>query len=147
MMQQEVPLHTQPSHMHSQSKKAHTVLIVDDNPVNRYALARVLAKAGFEVVEAWNAEQVFEAADAADAVILDVFIPDLDGIELCRRLRSRSSTAATPIIHISSYYPAEQGRALALESGSGAFLASPVEASVLTDTIRSLIAFRERGHS
>jgi CheY-like chemotaxis protein len=82
-----------------------TVLVVDDNPGKRYSVARLLRAAGFEVVEGGSGQEALDQADSGpDAIVLDVNLPDIDGYEVCRILRSRQGTARTPIIHLSATY-------------------------------------------
>src|SRR6476469_149858 len=77
-----------------------TILVVDDNPATRYSTSRVLRSAGFEVVEATTGrEAVLKASGNPDLIILDVNLPDIDGFEVCRILRSTTLTARTPVIH------------------------------------------------
>ena len=69
---------------------AHTLLVVDDNPATRYSTARVLRAAGFRTAEAGTGAEALEMARRGmSAVVLDVDLPDLDGFEVCRTLRSR----------------------------------------------------------
>ena len=80
-----------------------TVLNVDDNSANLYVKSRVLRAAGFEVLEASTGEKALSlAADRhPDVVLLDIRLPDISGIEVCRRLRADSGTQRIPIVHIS----------------------------------------------
>jgi CheY-like chemotaxis protein len=84
-------------------RSAHMLLIVDDDPVSRYATVRLLQKAGFQTREAGTGAEGLAAADAGiSAMVLDVHLPDIDGFELCRRLRSRPDTARIPVLHLSA---------------------------------------------
>lgn len=119
-----------------------TVLVVDDHEVRRYAHGKVLAQAGFRVLQVANGRQALDQAAAADAVLLDVHLPDIDGFEVCRILRSRAASAALPIIHISAVFVqdlhAEQGR----DAGADAYLIDPVPPEVLVQVLDSTIAAR-----
>ena len=125
---------------HSPARSSHTVLVVDDNPAGRYATARGLASVGFRVLEAQSGRQALEMAEQATAMVLDVCLPDLDGREVCRMLRERSSTAALPIIHHSAIYVSEVDAAQGRQAGADAYMVSPVHSGVLADLLDSLIA-------
>ena len=75
------------------TEHALTILIVDDDAASRSELARILMRAGLEVQEAGNGEDGMKAAaERPAAVILEVSLPDIDGLELCRELRDRHGT-------------------------------------------------------
>lgn len=120
------------------------MLVVDDHPARRYANARLLAHAGFHILEAVSGRQPLALADAADAVLLDVHLPDIDGLEVCRRLRACEATAGLAIIHLSAVFvrgeDAERGRS----AGADAYLIDPVPPEVLIQVIRSIMAERAR---
>ena len=80
------------------------ILAVDDNPAALYATARVLRSAGYEVLEATTGNAALRAAAQADLVVLDINLPDMDGFEVCRRLRARPETAQLPVLHLSATF-------------------------------------------
>jgi hypothetical protein len=80
------------------------ILAVDDNPAALYATSRVLRSAGYEVIEATTGAAALAAAGRADLVVLDVNLPDIDGFEVCRRLRARPDTAQLPVLHLSATF-------------------------------------------
>src|SRR5579884_2214917 len=103
-----------------------TILAVDDEPANRYARARGLRKAGFTVVEAaTGAEALRLAADRPDLILLDVNLPDLDGFEVCRRLKADPATAAIPILQTSAQRVGPEDRVQGLEGGADGYLVLP----------------------
>jgi CheY-like chemotaxis protein len=76
---------------------AHTVLVVDDNPATRYSTGRVIRAAGFRLAEAGTGQEALDqAAKGVSAVVLDVHLPDMDGFEVCRHLRTNPAPAACP---------------------------------------------------
>jgi two-component system phosphate regulon response regulator PhoB len=77
-----------------------TILLVEDDPDIRELVAYKLTRGGFEVVEAADGPAALQAARERppDAVILDIRLPRLSGIEVCRELRAAPATAAVPII-------------------------------------------------
>ncbi len=81
-----------------------TVLVVEDDPDVRELIARKLAQAGFEVHTRQDGQAGLEATSevAPDIVLLDVMMPRLDGIEVCRRMRAEPSTASVPVIMLTA---------------------------------------------
>ena len=79
---------------------AANVLIVEDSPTQALRLKLVLQKAGLKVEVAGNGLQAVDMATQSppDAVILDVNLPDISGLEVCQRLKRQPATAGTPVI-------------------------------------------------
>ena len=120
------------------------ILNVDENEAARYAVTRVLRQAGFEVEEAGSADETFRAARRNPSVIvLDIRLPDMDGMEVCRRLKADPDTAGIPVLHLTATYASTKDWAAALEAGADAYLTQPVEPLVLVATIRALLRTRE----
>src|SRR4029077_1161837 len=82
------------------------------------------------------------AAPGADLVVLDVNLPDIDGFEVCRRLRASPDTARLPVLHLSATFTQAEDRALGLSAGADSYLTRPVEAPVLIATVRTLLFAR-----
>lgn len=117
-----------------------TVLVVDDNPVTRYATARMLRAAGFATQEAESGQQALLQAGAhTAAVVLDVNLPDIDGFEVCRRLRERPGTTTLPVVHLTAKFLQEQDKVKGLDAGANAYLTHPAEPAVLIATVAALI--------
>ncbi|MBL0420539.1 response regulator [Ramlibacter sp. AW1] len=124
-------------------RAGHTVLVVDDNPATRYATVRVLRAAGFQADEAATGAQGLErSADGVSAVVLDVHLPDMDGFEVCRRIRERPGTELLPVVHLSAAYVRDRDRIHGLNSGADAYLVHPVEPALLIGTVQALIRAR-----
>lgn len=121
----------------------HSILVVDDKASSRYATARVLKAAGYNVVEAAAGAEALELVEFVSAVVLDVHLPDLLGFEVCRLLRNRPSTAKLPVVHLSAVYVKDEDRAAGLKSGADAYLVSPVDPAALVAQIDELIVGRE----
>src|SRR6478736_1499714 len=120
--------------------EAATVLVVDDSPENRYAAGRYLGRAGFAIWEAeTGAQGLAMAAEDPDLILLDVHLPDIDGFEVCRRLKEDPVTARIPVLQRSQSHVDDAARVHGLESGADAYLAEPVDPTVLIATARALL--------
>ena len=121
-----------------------TILIVDDNESGIYAKRRLLERAGFKVLEARNGTAALEMAYShrPDLALLDIKLPDIDGFEVCRRLRANSMTASMAIVHITASFERPEDHVRGLEAGADTFLLAPTDPSVLVATARSLIRMR-----
>jgi len=120
------------------------ILNVDDYEASRYARSQMLQRAGFQVIEAGTgAESIRLASERRpDLVLLDVNLPDMDGFEVCRRLRAQAATLTVPIVHISATFLSDRAEELAYEGGADSYLTDPVEPAVLLATIHSLLRLR-----
>jgi CheY-like chemotaxis protein len=121
------------------ARTASTILVVDDTEASRYATARSLQAIGFTVIEASGGARCLELAESASAVVLDVHLPDLNGLEVCRILRSRPATARLPIIHVSAIYVRDEDREAAKHAGADCYLVAPVSIEVLAGKLDELL--------
>jgi two-component system, NtrC family, sensor kinase len=120
------------------------ILVVDDWPANRYAIAHGLKRAGFEVIEAESGIQALNLANESPSLILlDVKLPDIIGYEVCRRLKSNPRTGHIPVLQLSAASEDDESKVHALESGADAYLTQPVEQNVLIATVNSLVKLHE----
>lgn len=121
-----------------------TILNVDDSEAQRYATSRVLQHAGFSVLEAGTGSQALAmVAEGPDLVILDVNLPDMSGLEVCRRIRADESTARLPVVHLSASMVSTRARVAGLEGGADAYLVQPVEPEELLATVKALLRVRK----
>ncbi|MEO7359343.1 MAG: response regulator [Gemmatimonadaceae bacterium] len=120
------------------------LLVVDDNPATRYATSRVLRNAGFEVSEAATGTAGIDAANATpvDLVVLDIDLPDIDGYEVCRRIREMPATRRVRVVYLSASFFDDKHKVRGFEAGADGFLNHPVEAAVLIATVGALLRTR-----
>ncbi|MBD3562270.1 response regulator, partial [Planktothrix sp. FACHB-1355] len=125
------------------------ILHVDDNETNRYVVARTLRSAGFEVEEAGTGASALRSVgeEQPDLVILDVRLPDIDGFEVCRRIKTNPATSFIPVLHLSASFVKSEDKAQGLEGGADGYLAQPVEPIELLATIKALLRIREAEES
>lgn len=119
------------------------VLNVDDYSPGRYTRSKILRQAGFAVHEASNGEAALQAlSHRPDLVLLDVNLPDINGLQVCKIIKSNPDTAGTLVLHMSAsnLLPADQ--VAGLDSGADGYLTEPVEPAVLVATVRSLLRIR-----
>ncbi len=120
-----------------------TILYADDTAAQRYAVSRVLRSAGFSVIEASTGEQAIAmSAEHPDLILLDVNLPDINGIEVCKRIKATDSTARTPVLQVSATAVSTEARVAGLEGGADAYLAQPIEPQELIATVRALLRVR-----
>lgn len=120
-----------------------TILYVDDTEAQRYAVSRVLRRAGFEVRQASSGHQALEMSTSGpDLVVLDVNLPDINGIEVCKRIKADASTSHIPVLQVSATLVDTRHRVAGLEGGADAYLVQPIDPDELVATIRSLLRIR-----
>jgi len=126
----------------------YTIAAVDDNVAHMYALERTLRHYGYRVQCASNGEDLLSIIDeSTDLVILDVNLPDIDGFQICRRLRQNDKTCHLPVIFLSASNNNSPSQAMADELGADAFLGFPIEPEQLDIVIRGTLARRSRKKS
>jgi PAS domain S-box-containing protein len=121
-----------------------TLLNVNDEDASRSAISRILRKAGFEVWEAATGEEALRRVTGIpDLVILNVQLPDMSGLEVCRRIKADRATASTIILHLSAASAPSADRVQGLEGGADGYLSQPVTASELVATVKALLRVRQ----
>ena len=119
------------------------ILIVDDNAANVDILRARLAAQGYEIVTATDGEEALAAARAhlPDLILLDVMMPKLDGIEVCRRLRADASMPFIPIVLVTAKSDPKDVVA-ALEAGGDEYLTKPVDHASLVARVKSMLRIK-----
>ncbi len=114
------------------------LLVVDDEAAVREALALVLDLSGFEVRTAADGREAIRTLtrDSPDAVILDVLMPGLDGLEVCRRMRATGNR--TPVLMLTARTEVSE-RVAGLEAGADDYLAKPFAREELVARLRALL--------
>ncbi len=113
------------------------ILLVDDDPHLREMLGYALRREGFEVLEAGDGAQALRMAEreAVDLLVLDVMMPELDGLEVCRQLRRDSQV---PIVFLSSKAE-ELDRVLGLELGGDDYVTKPFSPRELISRVKAVL--------
>jgi PAS domain S-box-containing protein len=120
------------------------ILYVDDTEAQRYAVSRVLRRAGFEVDEASTGSQALQmSALGPDLILLDINLPDLSGFEVCQQIKANPATAHTPVLQVSATLISAEARVAGLEGGADAYLVQPLDPQELVATIRALLRIRK----
>jgi two-component system cell cycle response regulator len=115
------------------------ILVVDDIPANVKLLEARLSAEYFDVITASNGTQALEicARSECDLILLDVMMPDMDGFEVCRRLKANPKTHFIPVVMVTAL-DSPSDRVRGLEAGADDFLTKPVADAVLVARVRSL---------
>lgn len=125
--------------------RAGVVLNVNDSDASRYVVSRMLERAGFAVAEACTGRHALEQARARHpaVIVLDIKLPDVDGLEVCRQLKADPLTRAIKILHTSAIHVGTDHKVQSLECGADGYLSHPFEHEELVATVRSLMRLGE----
>ena len=123
-----------------------TVLVVDDNAMNRKLACDVLEAAGFRTVQAATAaEGIAQATERApDLILLDLRLPDMPGVEVARRLRGDDGAPRIPIVAMSALSLEEHGEWLEV-AGFAGYLDKPIHVSTFPEQVRRFCPEPEGG--
>jgi two-component system sensor histidine kinase/response regulator len=124
--------------------KKGTILIVDDNIDIVELLKKRLLAEGYHTAEAYDGEECLARVDSCspDLIVLDLMMPKLDGLEVCRRLKTDENTRYIPIIMLTAKGEVED-KVKGLETGADDYLAKPFDYKELSARVRSLLAMKE----
>lgn len=119
--------------------KLQSVLLVEDHPLNRKLLKRVVTRAGFSIRCAHDALMALQMLEEspADIILMDIQLPGLSGLELTEMLRADLRFADTPIIAVSAY-AGDVDRQRALEAGCSGFIGKPINTRTFIEEVLAL---------
>ncbi|MGH7367824.1 MAG: adenylate/guanylate cyclase domain-containing protein [Candidatus Rokuibacteriota bacterium] len=119
------------------------ILIADDNPMNLKILITRLSSEGYETLTAVDGAQALAvaAAERPDLILLDVMMPKVDGLEVCRRLKRDPALPFTPIVMVTAMADAKDAVA-GLDAGADEYLTKPVDQQALVARVRSMLRIK-----
>jgi PAS domain S-box-containing protein len=122
-------------------EKDNLILIVDDDPQVLFATVRVLEKAGYRVITASSGDEGLQKAREymPDLVLLDVTLPDIDGIEVCKYLKGNEMTSYLFVCLFSGQRRASEDQAFGLENGADDYLTRPIENRELLARVKAML--------
>lgn len=117
------------------------ILYVEDNPQNMRLVRKILKHAGYTVVEAEDGLTGIDVAESErpDLILMDVNLPDIDGLEATQRIRKMPEIASIPIIALTANAMVGD-REKALEAGCDGYLPKPISKSDLVKTVEEYLA-------
>jgi putative two-component system response regulator len=122
------------------SRSEGRILVVDDEPAVRRVLNKLLRNRGYEVIEAASGQQALDVLEhcEVDTVLLDVMMPGLTGVEVCRRIRANPKIAHTPVVFVTAAAD-QRSRREAREAGADDFLSKPFDEVELRARVRNSV--------
>ena len=104
------------------------ILVVDDQPINVRLLERKLSRSGLRVATAHSGAQALEiaAAQVPNLILLDIMMPVMDGLEVCRRLKAKPETKDIPVIFITAR-TTKEGKIEGLDTGAADYITKPID--------------------
>jgi two-component system, sensor histidine kinase len=125
---------------------SYLILNVDDDDAGRYAKSRILKRAGYEVIEAGTGTDALRlmSESAPQLVLLDVKLPDISGMDVCRRIKENPLSSHVMVLQISASHVTTPDRVLGLACGADTYLTEPVESTELLATVQALLRLYKR---
>jgi len=120
-----------------------TVLVVEDNPDNMTLVEEILEDAGYDILKAERAEDGIELLKRGgiDIVLMDISLPDMDGLEATRIIKADAVTCKVPVVGLSAH-AMESDRQAALDAGCDEYETKPIDEDALLETIKKVIKAR-----
>ena len=120
------------------------ILVCDDDPTVRFGMSRSLRKAGYEVVEAEDGQTCLAKVhtERPEVALVDWILPDIDGPEVCRRIKADPSVSSTVVVLVSGLKTSDDDRAAGLEIGADGYLVHPLNPRPFLATIAALVRLR-----
>lgn len=122
------------------SDVARTILVIDDHPTNLKLMRVLLESEGYMTLTAESAAEAIEILDRTvpDLILTDIQLPNMNGLELTRKLKATAATMAIPVIAVSAF-ARDEDRACALEAGCSAYFSKPLDTRKFYAAIRELM--------
>jgi two-component system sensor histidine kinase/response regulator len=120
------------------------ILVVDDQPINIKLLQRKLERQGMEVLVAHNGRECLKIVEETipDLILLDIMMPEMDGIETCQYLKSNPSTETIPIIFITAK-ASKEGKLEGLDAGAVDYITKPIDLDETLARVRTQLRLQE----
>lgn len=117
------------------------ILIVDDDPFNLVATSQIVKKAGYEVSIALNALECIDSArvNQPDLILMDMFLPDIEGPDLCQHIKKDPELKGTYVILISPQRMDSPEQTVGLDAGADGYIESSVSNYELTARVNSMV--------
>ena len=121
---------------------APTILVVDDQPINVQLLKRKLEREGIQVTAAYNGAEALQLVKQVkpDLILLDVMMPDMDGIEVCQRLQADEATRSIPIIFVTAR-TSKEGKIEGLGVGAVDYITKPIDLDETLARVQTQLRF------
>ena len=118
------------------------ILVVDDQPINVQLLKRKLEKSGINIITAYNGHDALQCVEAEkpDLILLDVMMPDMDGIEVCQRLQAAESSRSIPVIFVTARN-SKEGKIEGLGVGAVDYITKPIDLDETLARVQTQLRF------
>lgn len=128
-------------------KQPPKILVVDDQPINIKLLQRKLERQGMDVYVAYNGRECLSsvAETKPDLILLDIMMPEMDGIETCQRLKSNPVTETIPIIFITAK-ASKEGKLEGLDAGAVDYITKPIDLDETLARVRTQLRLQKMFH-
>lgn len=120
-------------------KHRNKVLVVDDEPINVMLIQSILEK-DYDIIPAYNGREALEKirTDAPDIVLLDIMMPEINGYEVCEKIKQRKSTRFIPVVMVTALSGLDN-KIKAIEAGADDFLTKPINSIEVITRVKSLL--------
>ena len=120
------------------------ILVVDDQPINIKLLQRKLERQGMDIFVAYNGRECLKTVEETkpDLILLDIMMPEMDGIETCQRLKSNPVTETIPIIFITAK-ASKEGKLEGLDAGAVDYITKPIDLDETLARVRTQLRLQE----
>ena len=122
------------------ARRVKKVLVVEDNETNMYLCSRILKSGGYEVIPATSGEEGIELAikEKPDLILMDIQLPDMDGLEAVKRIRESEADGKIPIIALTSYAMTGD-KEKALSAGCTGYIEKPINPATFLNEIEKFL--------